>query len=102
LAVENDTQEDQKGKKNSSRGSSKACSNLILNENSHKPLTFYTFSFPCVFLKNRSLPTHPSPPQKEQRKWKTRKWVLGFFNTLSIGWEKDRPKYLGFELCPSS
>jgi hypothetical protein len=52
-------------------------------------------------LVSLSLPTHPSP-QKEQRKRKTRKWVLGFFNTLSMGWEKDRPKYLGFELCPSS
>ncbi len=72
----------------------------ILNENSCKPLGFYTFSFPCVFLKHWSFP--PPPTSKEQRKRKTRKWVLGFFNTLSMGWEKDRPKYLGFELCPSS
>jgi hypothetical protein len=102
LEVEHDMQEDdQKGKKKLN-GSSKACSNLYKNENSHKRLRFYTFSFPCVFLKHWSL-SPPTPPQKEQRKRKTRKWVLGCcFNTLSMGWEKDRPKYLGFELCTSS
>jgi hypothetical protein len=40
------------------------------------------------------------PPPKEQRKRKTRKWVLGFFNTLSKGWEKHHPKIFGIRTLP--
>jgi len=99
LEVEHDTQEDQKGK---AQWIFKGLFKPILNENSCKPLGFYTFSFPCVFLKHWSLPPPPLTP-KEQSKRKAKEMGLRFFFiTHSMGWEKDRPKYLGFELCPSS
>jgi hypothetical protein len=68
-------------------------------------LRFYTFSFPCVFLKHwsLSLPTLPTPKEKRTKKKgkrKTRKWVLGFFNTLSMGWEKRSSKIFGIRTLP--
>ncbi len=93
-------------KKNSMDLPKACCSNLILNEKFlyiNHLCRFYTFLLSlCVSQALVSLyPPLPSP-KKNKEKGKRGNGCQVSSTHFQLGWEKDRPKYLGFEFCRSS